>query len=60
MDVVAQLDLLPGFVLGGDVLGGEAREPVFAAPDEGGLQAGDGGGEGPFRGAEVAEEAFAC
>lgn len=59
MDVVPELDLLAGLVLAADVLGREFIEAVFAAPDQGCLQAGDGLREVPFRGAQVAEEAFA-
>lgn len=59
VDVVPQLDLLPRLVLRADVLRREAREAVFPPPDQRGLQPGDGGGEGPFGGAQVAQQAFA-
>lgn len=59
VDIVPQLDLLSRLVLGADVLGREVREAIFPAPDQGCLEAGDGGGEGPFGGAQVAQEAFA-
>ncbi len=57
--VVAQYDLFAGLVFRGYVVCGVGFDAVFAAPDEGGFEAGGCVGEVPFRGAEVAEEAVA-
>lgn len=59
VDVVAQLHLLARLVLRADVLGREAFDAIFAAPDQRVLHPGGRLGEVPFCGAEVAEEAFA-
>ena len=57
--VVGEDDLFARFVFRGDVVEGEGVGAVFAAPGEGGLQAFQRGGRVPFRGAQVAEQAFA-
>jgi len=46
--VVAQYDLLAGLVFRGYVVCGVGFDAVFAAPDEGGFEAGGCVGEVPF------------
>ena len=57
--VVAEDDLFPRRVLFGYVVCRVALDVELAAPNEGGFEAVDCVGFVPFRGAEVAEEAFA-
>ncbi len=59
-DVVAQDDLFARFVLGRYVAGRVRGEAVFAAPGEGREESAGCVGRVPFRGAQVAEETFAC
>lgn len=57
--IEAENDLLARLVLGRDVVGGEGLDAVLAAPGQGLEETLLGVLEGPFGGAEVAEETLA-
>ena len=59
VEIVAEENLLAGFVFDGDLLWGGCVDAEFSPPGEGAEEAGGGFGGRPFRGAEVPEEAFA-